>query len=157
MKGLNFLELEVIQHLQNLLSGLLKVYKLFKKIENDEKIKNTGIQWTNYIDEIMVTYNYKDVHIATRLTPNKAREKDHESRANINIASKAKKERLYPNLMLGSKVKFRRKKAIIKKEKTSHFLKDKYIVESIDEKLNQKYFRLEGYIRPLMGHEFLKI
>ena len=96
VKGLNYIELEVIQHLQSLFLGLLKVSysKLFKRIEKDEKIKKADIQWTNYIDEIMVTYNYKDVHSATRLTPNKAREKDNELRAKVNIASKAKKERL---------------------------------------------------------------
>ena len=97
--------------------------KLFKRIENDEKNKKAGMQWTNYIDEIMVTYNYKDVHSASRLTPNKAREKNNELRAKVNIASKAKKERLYPALMVGNKVKIRRKKAITEKERTSHFLK----------------------------------
>jgi hypothetical protein len=85
----------------------------------------------------MVTYNYKDVHSATGLVPNKAREKDNELRAKVNIASKARKERLYPKLMVGDTVKILRKKAITEKERTSHFLKGEYTVESIDEKLNQ--------------------
>ena len=91
----------------------------------------------------MVTYNYKDVHSATGLVPNKAREKDNELRAKVNIASKARKERLYPKLMVGDTVKILRKKAITEKERTSHFLKGEYTVESIDEKLNQKYYTLE--------------
>ena len=64
----------------------------------------------------MITYNYKDVHSATGLVPNKARHKENELRAKINIASKAKKEKLYPELMVGHKVKNRRKKQLLKKK-----------------------------------------
>ena len=53
----------------------------------------------------MLTYNNKDVHSATGLTPYKARNKENELRAKANIASKAKKERLYPELMVGDRVK----------------------------------------------------
>jgi hypothetical protein len=49
--------------------------KLFKIIENDEKNKKPSIQWTDYIDEIMITYNYKDVHSSIGQTPYKARNK----------------------------------------------------------------------------------
>ena len=105
----------------------------------------------------MITYNYKDVHSATGLVPNKARDKENELRAKIKIASKAKKDRLYPELMVGDKVKITRKKTITEKERTSHFLKSEHTVESIDEKLNQKYYTLEGYGKPLLRHELLKI
>ena len=59
--------------------------------------------------------------------------------------------------MVGDKVKIMRKKLITEKERTSHFLKGEYTVESIDEKLNQKDYTLEGYNRPLMRHELLNI
>ena len=49
---------------------------------------------------------------------------------------KAKKQRLYPELFVGDKVKIKRKKTTTEKERTSHFLKGEYTVESIDEKLN---------------------
>ena len=70
---------------------------------------------------------------------------------------KAKKQRLYPELKVGDEVKIRRKKAITEKERTSHFLKGEYTVEAIDEKLNQTYYTLEGFDRPLLRHELLKI
>ena len=105
----------------------------------------------------MIAYNYKDIHSATGLVPNKARDKENELRAKVNIASKAKKERLYPDLMVGDKVTIRRKKAITEKERTSHFLQGEYTVEAIDTKLNQKYYTLEGYNRPLLRNELLKI
>ena len=131
--------------------------KLFKRIENDEKNRKPNIQWIDYIDEIMVTYNYKDVHSATGLTPNKARDKDNEFKSKLNISMKAKKERIYPTLEVGDRVKILRKKAITEKERTSHFLQGGYTVEAIDTELNQKYYTLEGYNRPLMRHELLKV
>ena len=36
-------------------------------------------------------------------------------------------------------------------------LKGEYTVESIDEKLKQTYYTLEGYNRPLLRHELLNI
>ena len=131
--------------------------KLFKRIENDEKNKKAGIQWIDYIDEIMVTYNYKDVHSSIGQTPNKARDKDNEFKSRLKISMNAKKQRLYPELNVGDKVKIRRKKAITEKERTSHFLKGEYTVEAIETKLNQKYYTLEGYNRPLMRNELVKI
>ena len=47
--------------------------KLFKRVEHDEKKGKANIQWVDYIFEIMITYNNKDVHSATGLTPSEAR------------------------------------------------------------------------------------
>ena len=69
-----------------------------------KKIK-TNIQWIGYIDEIMLTYNEKDVLSATGQTPYKARDKDNEFKSRLNIAMKAKKQRFYPELSVGDKVK----------------------------------------------------
>ena len=104
----------------------------------------------------MLTYNNKDVHSATGQTPYKARDTDNEFKSRLNIAMKAKKQRPYPELFVGDKVKIKRK-ATTEKERTSHFLKGEYTVESIDEKLNQTYYTLEGYNRPLLRHELLNI
>ena len=43
------------------------------------------------------------------------------------------------------------------KERTSHWLKGEYTVESISEKLGQKYYKLTDYPRPLLRHELLKV
>ena len=50
--------------------------KLFKRVEADEKRNKQNIQWTDYLTEIMLTYNNKDIHSATGLTPYKARNKE---------------------------------------------------------------------------------
>ena len=111
--------------------------KLFKRIENDEKNGKRNIQWTDYILEIMLTYNSKDVHSATGLTPSQARKDDNELKARVSVAMKAKRDRIYPQLSVGDKVKIKRKKAITEKERTSHFLKGEYTVEEITKSLGQ--------------------
>ena len=137
----------------------IKTYKnmLFKRVEADEKRNKPNIQWVDYNLEIMLTYNNKMKHSATGMTPNEARKDKNEFRAMINVASKAKKEKIYPELNVGDRVKIKRKKAITEKERTSHWLKGEYTVESISEKLGQKYYKLTDYPRPLLRHELLKV
>ena len=137
----------------------IKTYKdmLFKGVEADEKAEKQNIQWTDYNLEIMLTYNDKMKHSATGMTPNQARKDKNEFRAMLNVASKAKKEKIYPELNVGDRVKIKRKKAITEKERTSHWLNGYYVVQEIAEKLNQKHYKLTDYPRLLMRHELLKI
>ena len=76
--------------------------KLFKRVENDEK-KGKSIQWIDYITEIMLTYNNKDIHSAIGLTPNEARKEKNEFKTKLNVSVKAKKERIYPSLEWGAR------------------------------------------------------
>ena len=131
--------------------------KLFKRVEHDEKKGKANIQWVDYIFEIMITYNNKDVHSSINMTPNEARKERNEFKAKLNVSVKARKEKIYPPLEVGDRVKILRKKAITEKERTSHFLQGEYTVEAINTKLNQKYYTLEGFNRPLLRHELLKI
>ena len=131
--------------------------KLFKRVEADEKKGKENIDWRDYILEIMLTYNNKDVHSSTGQTPNEARKKKNEYKSVVNISMKAKKEKIYPELRVGDKVKILRKKAITEKERTSHFLKGEYTVEEITQILGQNYYKLADYPRPLMRHELLKV
>ena len=105
----------------------------------------------------MLTYNNKDVHSATNQTPNEARKKDNEFKSKVNVSIKAKRDKLYPELKISDKVKIKRKKLITEKERTRHFLKGEYTVESISEKLGQTYYKLTDYPRPLMRFELLKV
>ena len=131
--------------------------KLFKRVEVDEKKGKENIDWTDYILEIMLTYNSKDVHSSTGQTPNEARKNKNEYKSVMNVSMKAKKEKLYPELKVGDKVKIIRKKAITEKERTSHFLKGEYTVEEITTKLKQNYYKLTDYPRPLMRHDIVKV
>ena len=131
--------------------------KLFKRVENDEKKGKENLQWIDYITEIMLTYNDKDVHSATGLTPKDARQSKNAMKAKLNMSMKAKKTRLYPELNVNDEVKVMRKKAITEKANTSHWLKERYTVKRIERKLGQDFFYVEGRDRPLLRHELLKV
>jgi hypothetical protein len=130
---------------------------LFKRVENDEKKGRINLQWTDYILEIMLTYNSKDKHSSTNMTPNEARKDRNELKARINVATKARKDMIYPEVSVGDKVKIKRKKAITEKERTSHFLKGEYTVEAITKSLGQTYFKMTDYPRKLMRADIVKV
>ena len=130
---------------------------IFKRVEADEKKGKENIDWSDYLPEVILTYNDKMVHSAINMTPREARKKENEFKAKLNVASKAKKNRLYPELEIGSKVKIMRKKRTGEKERTSHWLQGEYTVEAINEKLGQTYYTLTDYPRPLLRHELLKV
>ena len=130
---------------------------LFKRVENDEKRQKENIQWIDYITEIMLTYNEKLVHSAIQMTPKEARQPKNEIKAKLNMSMRARKSRVYPELEVGDEVKIMRKKAITEKERTSHWLKEKYKVKRIEKKLGQTYFYVEGRTAPLLRHELLKV
>ena len=83
--------------------------------------------------------------------------KKNEFEVKMNITMQAKKTRRYPELDVGSNVKIMRKKGISEKAHTSHWLKEVFKVKSIDSKLGQSYFHLEGKTNPYLRHELLKV
>ena len=131
--------------------------KLFKRVEADEKKEKQNIQWTDYIFEIMLTYNNKDVHSATQFTPKDARLKKNELEVKLNIGLQAKRSRTYPDLEKGDKVKVMRKKGISEKERSSHWLKAVQEITRIDDKLGQTYYFLDDGNRGYLRHELLKV
>ena len=89
----------------------IETYKdmLSKRLEADEKKGKENIQWVDHNFEMMLTYNDKMKHSATGMTPKEARKDTNEFRAMLNVASKARKDRIYPESNLGSKVKIKKK------------------------------------------------
>ena len=76
-----------------------------------------NIQWVDYNLEIMLTYNDKMKHSATGMTPNQARKEKNEFRAMLNVASKAKKERIYPDIRGGRQSKDNEKESNYRERK----------------------------------------
>ena len=52
--------------------------KLFKRVEADQKKVKEGIQWTDYIFEIVLTYKNKDKHSTIGRTPKEGAMKKNE-------------------------------------------------------------------------------
>ena len=137
----------------------IKTFKrmLYNRVDADEKKDKNNIQWTDYIMEILLTYNNKLVSSITKMTPLEARRHKNEFEVKLNISMKAKHSRIYPNIEVGDKVKIRRKKGIAEKQQTSHWLKSAHTVERIEEKLGQKYYHVSDFPKPLLRHEMLKL
>ena len=112
---------------------------LYKRVEADEKKGKTNIQWTDYIFEILLTYNNKNIHSTTKFTPSQAKLPKHEFEVELNMSLQAKRNRTYPEIEVGDSVKIMRKKGISEKERTSHWLKTPQTVKRIDKKLGQNY------------------
>ena len=130
---------------------------LFKRVEADEKKGKANIQWTDYIFEILLTYNNKNFHCTTKFTPSEAKKPKTEFEVKLNISLQAKKSRVYPEIEVGDSVKIMRKKGISEKERTSHWLKTPQTVKRIDKKLGQNYYYLDDDQRGYLRHELLMV
>ena len=153
------IELHTTRGHPNFAERFIRTFKdmLFKRVEADEKKGKQNMQWTDYIFQIMLTYNDKMVHSSTKMTPKEARKKKNEYAVKLNLEVRALKNRKYPEIKVGDEVRVMRKKAITEKERTSRWLQETYKVIRIEEKLGQNYYYLEDRPRPHLRFELLKV
>ena len=131
--------------------------KLFKRVEADERKGKENIQWTDYIFEIVLTYNNKDKHSTIGMTPKEGAMKKNELEVKSNIALQSVSKRKYPELDVGDKVKIYRKKDKLDKERVSVWLPTVHTIKDIKSSMGQKFFYLEDKIKPYLRHELLKV
>ena len=77
-------------------------------------------------------------HSAMEMTPKEARKPSNELKVKLNLASKARKNRVYPESDKGDEVKIFRKRKPNEKERKDNWSQNKYTIERIDEKPGQK-------------------
>ena len=130
---------------------------LYKRVEADEKKGKNNIQWTDYIFEILLTYNNKMEHSAIKMTPKEAMKEKNELKAKQNMTRQATRTRKYPEISVGDKVKIYRKRKAGEKERISLWSKETYEVERIEERNNQSNFYVKGNSRPYLRFELLKL
>ena len=130
---------------------------LYKRVEADQKKGKSNIQWTDYIHEILLTYNNHMKHSAIGFTPKEARKPSNELSVRLNIASSGKRNRIYPDLDKGDEVKIFRKRKPNEKERVGNFSKNVYTIERIEKKLSQSHYYVEGMDRPYLRFELLKV
>ena len=135
----------------------IKTFKdaLYKRIDNNKNENN--VQWTEFIYEILLTYNNKLVHSSHGMTPSDARKKSNEIDVKLQLLSHRKHNRKYPLLEIGDKVKNYRKKKLGEKERTSTWSENSYELEGISKSHDQHFFKLNGLSRQYMRHELLKV
>ena len=132
---------------------------LYKRVAADEKKGKSNIQWTDYIHEILLTYNNQMKHSATKFTTKEARKPSNELSVRLNIASSGKRNRIYPDLDKGDEVKIFRKRKPNEKERISNWSQIRYTVEKIEKRLEQNYYYyyVEGVDRAYLRFELLKV
>ena len=114
------------------------------------------IQWTDYIHEMLLTYNIQMKHSATGFTPKEARKPNNEISVRLNIASSGTRNRIYPEIAKGDEVEISRKRKPNEKERIGNWNKDVYTREITEQKLNQSDYYVEGVDRPYLTLELLR-
>jgi hypothetical protein len=129
----------------------IRTYKnmLYKRIDSLKAMNIVDPQWEKYNEEILKTYNDKQVHSSTKMTPKDAAKPTNTIDVKNNLELRAKHNRKYPPLSVGDTVHILRKKKINEKEITSNFDDKYHTVSAITEQYGQKYYTVEGrdYIR----------
>ena len=160
----DYLEKEDIQHHRtrahaNHSERAIRTFKdmLYKRVEADEKKGKQNIQWTDYIFEVLLTYNNKMEHSATKMTPKEAMKEKNELKARNNMYQQAVRTRKYPIISVSDKVKIYRKRKVGEKERVSQWLPQIQEIEKIEQKNNISLFYVKGDSRPYMRFELLKV
>ena len=122
----------------------IRTYKamLYKRIDSVKENKITDPQWTTYNWALILTYNTKLIHSSTKMTPKQAAMKTNEIDVKANLELRAKRNRIYPPLEVGGKVKIARKKKVNEKERTSFFSDGTFTVSAITVDFGQKYYKV---------------
>ena len=156
-----YLNKEGIQHHRtrahaNFSERAIRTFKdmLYKRVEADEKKGKTNIQWTDYVFEILLTYNNKMEHSTIKMTPKEAMKEKNEFKAKQNMTNQATRTRKYPNISVGDKVRIYRKRKVGEKERVGIWGNE---VEKIEERNNQSNFYVKGSNRPYLRFELLKL
>ena len=127
---------------------------LYKRIDNS--VNKDTIQWDSLIFEVLITYNNKLKHSSHGFTPNEASKKENSLDVKLNLETKAKSTRKYPEISVGDRVKILRKKKINEKERTSTWQEEKHEVVSIGKSLGQKYYKLKDLPKEYLRNEILR-
>ena len=128
-----------------------------KRIESAKKRDNHDTRWVDVLNQVLITYNYKNIHSATKMTPKDATKTTNHIQVKANLELTRKHTRIYPDINVGDYVKVYDKKDKYDKERIPVWSKAKFKVESINESMGQDFYKLEGRPRELMRFEILLV
>ena len=123
----------------------------------NNRIEGSDKTWKDVLYEVLLTYNNKDVHNSTGLTPAEAKLDKNRLQTKMNLELHRISKRKYPNVEVGDKVKLYKKKGRFDKENVSVWLPQTHDVALITESMGQKYYHITGHKKPFVRHEILKI
>ena len=124
--------------------------KILKRIEYD-KTKD----FKHILFEVLLTYNNKDIHSSTGLTPNEARLNKNRLQVKLNLEIHRISKRSYPELKIDDKVKIYKKKGKFDKEFKSVWLKDVHTISDIQTSFGQNYYYNDNFKHPFLRNKLL--
>ena len=105
-------------------------------------------QWTDFVYQIMLTYNHNMVHSNINMTPYEATNPSNSICVNTHIELHSSFTRKYPELELGSSVKMYKQKTLGQTKRVSRCSQNVFALNNITEKQSQEYYKVEGNDRP---------
>jgi len=126
--------------------------KILKRLEYD----NTK-DFKQILFEVLLTYNNKDIHTSTGLTPNEARLDKNRLQVKLNLEMHRISKRSYPELKINDKVKIYKKKGQFDKEFKSVWLKDVHTISDIKTSFGQNYYYIENFKQLFLRNDLLSI
>ena len=114
-----------------------------KRTEEQLRVHGPLDQWHSYIFGILLTYNNKLVHSSTGMTPKNASKGSNEMDVKSRMEAKAIKNRRYPEIKVGDKVKIRRKKKTGEKERLPPWGEIVHEVIEIKTELGQRLYTVD--------------
>ena len=116
---------------------------VYTRIETAKKKHDEVKRWVDVLYPVLLTYNAKQKHSATKMTPNEAKKPANALDVKLNLEMHRHKTRLYPNIEVGDYVRLYRKKDKLDKERVPVWSKDKYKVLEITESMGQKLYTVD--------------
>ena len=126
--------------------------KINKRLEH-----NKDKDFKQLLFEVMLVYNNKDIHTATGMTPNEAKKPENQLQVKLNLEMKRISTRKYPDIKVDDNVKIYKKKGKFDKEFKSVWLSDVHKINKIENHFGQNYHFVDGYKKPFLRHEILKV
>ena len=127
-----------------------------KRLESAKR-RDEDKRWVDVLNQVLITYNFKNKHSATKMTPKEATLPSNQLQVKTNLEMKRKHTRIYPDINVGDYVKIYNKKSKYAKERIPVWSKENFKVESINESIGQNFYKVEGRDRPLMRFEILLV
>ena len=110
-----------------------------------------------FVSLCFLRYNQKMVNRTTGLTPYAASEPKNTAHVRTMLEINAIRKRKYPDIKVGDRVKVYKKKDKLDKERISVWSPQTYEVEDIKQEKDQEFYYLDGFARPVLRHELLKV
>jgi len=113
--------------------------------------------WEGHIDYVLLAYNHKMANRTNGMAPCEARKERGHLGAHQGLRPRAKHDRVYPDSVVGDRVKIYTKKKRLDTERKSVWSLDSYTVEGVEVSHGQQFYKTSASAKPFIRHETLKV